>query len=208
MTALFQYLQRVAIISIPAVIVFLSFTPYRKRALAAMNLHSSRQREVGLVLLVIAIFGILALTLWPTYIWVDSPGVWGDIRILIERPTWKSSLNLIPFSVFRDYLEDLFKGPVFFLVTLVNFFGNLAMFIPIGFFPALLFRNASWKRSVLIGLGMSTLIEVAQYFIVRNTAVDDIILNTAGALCGYFLFLLIRKCWPKFASGFRVQIIQ
>lgn len=162
MTALFQYLQRVAIISIPAVIVFLSFTPYRKRALAAMNLHSSRQREVGLVLLVIAIFGILALTLWPTYIWVDSPGVWGDIRILIERPTWKSSLNLIPFSVFRDYLEDLFKGPVFFLVTLVNFFGNLAMFIPIGFFPALLFRNASWKRSVLVGLGMSTLIEVAQ----------------------------------------------
>lgn len=207
MTALFQYLQRVAIISIPAVIVFLSFTPYRKRALAAMNLHSSRQREVGLVLLVIAIFGILALTLWPTYIWVDSPGVWGDIRILIERPTWKSSLNLIPFSVFRDYLEDLFKGPVFFLVTLVNFFGNLAMFIPIGFFPALLFRNASWKRSVLVGLGMSTLIEVAQYFIVRNTAVDDIILNTAGALCGYFLFLLIRKCWPEFANGFRVQSI-
>lgn len=207
MTALFQYLQKVAIISIPAVIVFLAFTPYRKRALAAMNLHSSRQREVGLVLLVIAVFGILALTLWPTYIWVDSSGVWGDIRILIERPTWKSSLNLIPFSVFRDYLEDLFKGPVFFLVTLVNFFGNLAMFIPIGFFPALLFRNASWKRSVLIGLGMSTLIEVAQYFIVRNTAIDDIILNTAGALCGYFLFLLIRKCWPNFVNGFQVQSI-
>ena len=205
MTALFQYLQRVAIISIPAIIVFLSFTPYRKRALAAMNLHSSCQREVGLVLLVIAIFGILALTLWPTYIREDSPGVWGDIRILIERPTWKSSLNLIPFSVFKDYLEDLSKGPLYFLVTLVNFFGNLAMFIPIGFFPALLFRKASWKRSVLIGLGMSTLIEVAQYFIMRNTAVDDIILNTAGALCGYFLFLLIRKHRPKFANGFQVQ---
>ena len=207
MTALFQYIERVAIISIPAVIVFLSFTPYRKRALAAMNLHSSRQREVGLVLLVIAIFGILALTLWPTYDWEDSPGVWGDIRILIERPTWSSSLNWVPFSVFQDYSEDLSKGPVFFLVTLVNFFGNLAMFMPIGFFPALLFRNASWKRSVFIGFGMSTLIEVAQYFIMRNTAVDDIILNTAGALCGYFLFLLIRRYLPKFAKGFLVQSI-
>ena len=43
----------------------------------------------------------------------------------------------------------------------------------------------------------------------KNNAVDfdDIILNTAGALCGYFLFLLIRKCWPKFANGFRVQSI-
>lgn len=207
MTALFQYIERVAIISIPAVIVFLSFTPYRKRALAAMNLHSSRQREVGLVLLVIATFGILALTLWPTYVWEDSPGVWGDIRILIERPTWRSSVNWVPFSVFQDYSEDLSKGPVFFLVTLVNFFGNLAMFIPIGFFPALLFRNASWKRSVFIGFGMSTLIEVAQYFIMRNTAVDDIILNTAGALCGYFLFLLIRRYLPKFAKGFLVQSI-
>lgn len=207
MTALFQYIERVAIISIPAIIVFLSFTPYRKRALAAMNLHSSRQREVGLVLLVIATFGILALTLWPTYVWEDSPGVWGDIRILIERPTWRSSVNWVPFSVFQDYSEDLSKGPVFFLVTLVNFFGNLAMFIPIGFFPALLFRNASWKRSVFIGFGMSTLIEVAQYFIMRNTAVDDIILNTAGALCGYFLFLLIRRYLPKFAKGFLVQSI-
>lgn len=207
MTALFQYLGRVAIISIPAVMVFLSFTPYRKRALAAMNLHSSRQREVGLVLFVIAIFGILALTLWPTYIWEDSPGVWGDIRILIERPSWKASLNLIPFSVFKDYLEDLSKGPLYFLVTLVNFFGNLVMFIPIGLFPALLFRNATWKRSVLIGFGMSTLVEVAQYFIMRNTAIDDIILNTVGALCGYFLYLLVWKHFPNFANGFRVQNI-
>lgn len=205
MTALFQYLERVAIISIPAVIVFLAFTPYRKRALSAMKLHSSRQREVGLVLFVIAIFGILALTLWPTYVWEDSPGVWGNVRILIERPAWRSSLNWVPFSVFKDYLEDISKGPVFFLVTLVNFFGNLAMFMPIGFFPALLFRNATWKRSALIGFGMSTLIEAAQYFIVRNTAVDDIILNTAGALCGYFLFLLSRKCWPKVTNGFQVQ---
>lgn len=207
MTALFQYLERVAIISIPAVIVFLAFTPYRKRALSAMKLHSSRQREVGLVLFVIAIFGILALTLWPTYVWEDSPGVWGNVRILIERPAWRSSLNWVPFSVFKDYLEDISKGPVFFLVTLVNFFGNLAMFMPIGFFPALLFRNATWKRSALIGFGMSTLIEAAQYFIVRNTAVDDIILNTAGALCGYFLFLLSRKCWPKVTNGFQVQSI-
>ena len=207
MTALFQYLERVAIISIPAVIVFLAFTPYRKRALSAMKLHSSRQREVGLVLFVIAIFGILALTLWPTYVWEDSPGVWGNVRILIERPAWRSSLNWVPFSVFKDYLEDISKGRVFFLVTLVNFFGNLAMFMPIGFFPALLFRNATWKRSVLIGFGMSTLIEAAQYFIVRNTAVDDIILNTAGALCGYFLFLLIQKCLPKFVNSFQVQSI-
>ena len=68
-----------------------------------MRLRTSRKREVGLVLFVIAIFGILALTLWPTYIWEDSPGLWGDFRILIERPTWKSNLSLVPFTVFKDY---------------------------------------------------------------------------------------------------------
>ena len=49
-----------------------------------MNLHSGWQREIGLILFVVSIFGILALTLWPTYIWEDSPGIWGDIRMYFE----------------------------------------------------------------------------------------------------------------------------
>ena len=58
MTTIMQYLQRVLIVAIPAVLVFLCFNPYRMKALAAMNLRTSRRREVGLVLFVIAIFGI------------------------------------------------------------------------------------------------------------------------------------------------------
>lgn len=202
MTTIIQYLQRVLIVAILAVVAYLCFTPYRMKALSAMKLRTSRKREVGLILFVVAIFGILALTLWPTYIWMDSPGVWGDIRILIERPTWKSNLSLVPFTVFKDYAEDLFKSPVYFFATLINFFGNLAIFVPIGFFPALLFRKANWKRSAIIGFVMSTFIEVVQYFIMRNTAVDDIILNTAGAICGYLIYLFIRKHWANFTNDF------
>lgn len=170
-----------------------------------MKLKSTRQREIALILFIIAIFGILALTLWPPYTWEDSPGMWGHLRILIGRPTWKSNLSLVPFTVFKNYVEDLFKSPVFFFVTLINFFGNLAIFIPIGLFPALLFRRATWKRSAIIGFGMSTLIELTQYFIMRNSAVDDIILNTAGAMCGYLIYLLSQKYFPKFTSGFLCQ---
>ncbi len=100
------------------------------------------------------------------------------------------------------HIIDMFKGPVFFIVTLINFFGNLAIFIPIGLFPVLLFRGATWKRSAIIGFGMSSFIEIAQYFIMRNTAVDDIILNTAGAMCGYLIYLFIRKRFPRFSAGF------
>ena len=102
----------------------------------------------------------------------------------------------------RENKGLLFKTPVYFFATLINFFGNLAIFVPIGFFPALLFRDANWKRSAIIGFGMSALIELAQYFIMRNVAVDDIILNTAGAICGYLLYLFIRKHWTNFTDGF------
>lgn len=100
------------------------------------------------------------------------------------------------------------ESPVYFFVTLINFFGNLAMFIPIGFFSALLFRNATLKRSAIIGFGMSTFIEFAQYFIMRNTAVDDIILNTLGAICGYWVYRLLRKMFPGFSREFICNITQ
>lgn len=117
-------------------------------------------------------------------------------------------VTIVPFSVFKDYYEDLLKSPVYFFVTLINFFGNLAMFIPIGFFSALLFRNATLKRSAIIGFGMSTFIEFAQYFIMRNTAVDDIILNTLGAICGYWVYRLLRKMFPGFSREFICNITQ
>lgn len=205
MTALFNYITRISLVAIPAVIVFLCFRPYRMRALEAMKLKTSTRREIGLILFIAVTFGILALTLWPTYVWEDSPGTWGNIRLLIERPAWDYNLSLIPFTVFQDYIEDLFQSPVYFIVTLVNFLGNLVMFMPIGFFPALLFRRATWKRSALIGFGMSIFIEVAQYFIMRNSAVDDVILNTAGAITGYLIFLLLRKMRPKFTDSFLCQ---
>lgn len=205
MTTLQRYFMEIVAVCIPAIIVFLCFRPYRMKALAAMKLKSTRQHEIALILFIIAIFGILALTLWPPYIWEDSPGMWGHLRILIERPNWKSNLSLVPFTVFKDYLEDLFKGPVFFIVTLINFFGNLAIFIPIGLFPALLFRGATWKRSAIIGLSMSTFIEFSQYFIMRNTAIDDIILNTAGSICGYLIYLIMKKYLPLFTAEFLCQ---
>ena len=59
-------------------------------------------------------FRYLGSDIVATYIWEDSPGIWGDIRILIDRPAWKSSLSVVPFSVFKDYFEDLLKSPVYF----------------------------------------------------------------------------------------------
>ena len=58
MTGLMQYVSRTLIISLSAAVVFLCFMPYRMRVLKAMNLHSGWQREIGLILFVVSIFGI------------------------------------------------------------------------------------------------------------------------------------------------------
>ena len=118
MTTLESFFMEIAAVCIPAIIVFLCFRPYRMKALSAMKLKSTRQREIALILFIITISGILALTLWPPYTWEDSPGMWGHLRILIERPTWKSNLSLVPFTVFKKYLENLFESPLFFFITL------------------------------------------------------------------------------------------
>ena len=207
MYGIIRLLKQMLFLAVPAAIVFCCFYPYRKKALQAMKLKSSTWRETGLVLFVMVIFSILALTLWPTYYWEKQGmnSVWGDLLILIERPSLTSELSLTPFSVFANYIEDLSKGPAMFFATLLNFFGNLAVFVPIGFFPALLFRKANWKHSLAIGFGMSLFIEVVQYFIMRNSAVDDVILNTAGAMCGYLVYMLLRRWCPHFITKFHCK---
>ena len=46
------------------------------------------------------------------------------------------------------------------------------------------------------------LIESVQFFIGRSTDIDDVILNTTGALLGYGIFLLFQTAFPRFLSRF------
>ena len=183
--------------SVPAIIVFCCFRPYRKRALQAMQLRSTPQREVGIILFLLSVFGVLAITIWPSYSWVDTNGTWGNLLLLIDRPNFGYSVNLIPFEFIKVFVEKIRSGdPIFVISCIVNMVGNLAIFVPIGFFPAILFRNATLRRSLLVGLGMALLIEGGQYFIVRTVDIDDVIINTSGSACGYGLYVLAMRIWP------------
>lgn len=183
------YLIKIFVFSLPAIVVFSCFYPYRHRALQAMGLHSSALREIGMVFLIVSIFGIFALTLVPHYEWVNSENyIWGDILLTIKRHDWNKNLNLIPFRSFRMYWAS---------AIIRNVGGNILMFMPLGFLSSALFRNRTWKKALIIGFGMSLFIEIAQYFIMRASDIDDIILNTAGMLCGYWAYLLIKRIWPQ-----------
>lgn len=206
MTRILYYLKEMLVVAIPAAIVFCGFWPYRRRALAGMGLRTKVWREIGLILFVMALFGVLAVTIWPIYIREPNSGNTGNIILLVDRPNPLYNVNLIPLLMFLDYTKALRSGDSFFVV--LNFLGNLAVFVPLGFFPALLFRAPNWRRSALVGFGTSVLVECGQYLVVRTTDIDDVILNTLGALCGYWIFLLLRRLAPGLTVKFICERVE
>ena len=79
------------------------------------------------------------------------------------------------------------------------------MFLPVGFFPALLGWQPRWWKALLTGFCLSLGIEILQLFIDRGTDLDDLILNTVGTLCGYGLYGLLRRLAPGFTGRFKLH---
>jgi glycopeptide antibiotics resistance protein len=72
--------------------------------------------------------------------------------------------------------------------------GNLVMLLPLGIYIPLLFPKLSgFFRVFIICLLVSISIELMQLITnVRSTDIDDVILNTSGAVVGYIIYKLIR----------------
>lgn len=185
-----------------ALVLFLLLQPRRIKRLTRLGLSSSLWREGGLLLFVLFAAGLAALTVFPAYFW--TPGYWRGV-LAGERPVFwpvdfRLQLQTLQLEPFREIIRA-FKGPwVMFLMV-----ANIGIFLPVGFFPALLWRKPRWWKSLLIGLGSSVLIEFVQFFIGRSTDIDDVILNTTGALAGFWLCCLLRAVAPNFTNQFQCQ---
>lgn len=68
------------------------------------------------------------------------------------------------------------------------------MFAPLGFLVPLLWKKFRrfWKVA-LLGAGVSLSIETLQLLLPRGTDVDDVWLNTLGAMLGYLVWLIVRR---------------
>ena len=194
-------------------IVFFLLLPMRRRRLARNNLMSARFREGALFLFVLFAAGLAALTLFPSNLWtyVMQPNRYPqDVTFWSFYPTHQQLLERIhqlPVELPRiltpfPYGLSWHFGSYWFAFL---FFGNIAMFFPIGFFPALLWRKPRWWKSLLIGFFASLAIESIQFFINRGTDLDDLILNTLGGLGGYWIYCLVRALCPKGILRFHCQ---
>lgn len=191
-----------------ALVTWSVLRPFRLRQLNAAGLVSPKRRELSLLCCVLFCAGLCALTLFPY-------GFWGEcLRMLweanyrpdFEFPDWKESIRTLkelPKSVtpFREIVRVTQGGPWLWFVL----WGNIGMFAPIGFCVPLLWRKKRWYHALIIGGLFSFLIEFIQVFAGRVSDVDDIILNTSGALIGFFMYCVLRKMIPLDWDRFHCQ---
>ena len=97
-------------------------------------------------------------------------------------------------------LGESFFNPNLNLIPFVQginseFMLNILLFIPLGFLlPIINKAYAQIKKVVLLGGGLSLIIEISQLFtLFRATDINDLIANTLGAVMGWLCFVFILK---------------
>ena len=142
-----------------------------------------RKREVQLLLVYICIIVVARFTFFP-FGKVDGkiqPLVFDMAKMIPFR------INLVPFVHMTDYAIKR--------EAVLNFVGNVTMFIPIGIVYPIVYKelNTHWKV-IAAGIGFSLCIEILQLpFFDRVTDIDDLIMNSFGYVIGYGIYLLVGK---------------
>lgn len=212
-----DYIKQMLPLGLAALTVFLLLRPLRSRRLRELNLTSSGPREAALALFVVFCAGLAALTLFPANLWAyvydwlfhhnTWSMTWSDRTLAGFYPSWEETMSQLAYlpnilTPFEEISRALNRRSYWLMFMLL---GNIIMFMPIGFFPALLWRGWKWWKALLLGFGTSVSIEFIQFFIGRSTDIDDIILNTIGALTGFWIFCLLRIMFPNLIEKFQCR---
>lgn len=119
---------------------------------------------------------------------------WVIICLLDGRAIFATehSLNLIPFRFITETWDMGVRKQI------TQTIANILMFLPLGFiFPVAFKKARTFYKTTICMLLFSFLIEFVQYFIGRSADIDDLILNTSGAMLGYFLFYKLSKLFKN-----------
>ena len=126
-----------------------------------------------------------------------------DLFVFQREAFTGSTLNLIPFKgAFATYWPHIRKGH-FQSGIFVQFFGNLLIFAPLGFFLCLFWRKHPHKWLMyLLPVILAFVIESCQYiFGMGQSDIDDLWMNVAGFLLGVLLAKILDAIRKKVTKG-------
>ncbi len=109
-----------------------------------------------------------------------------------DSPTAESA-NLIPLRTISMYMRKL--GTSSGRGAVINIFGNILTFVPLGFFIPCTFMKASSFRRCFLACGVVNIcIECLQFVTQLGCMdVDDLILNLLGIALGYGIFRILKS---------------
>ncbi|MFJ8263782.1 VanZ family protein [Rummeliibacillus sp. NPDC094406] len=198
MSYILQYTLDMMIVMIIATpfVVYIRYKSRKKRDIGLVN----RWHEVGIMTFWVYLIGLFYETIVP------KNGVslqYAEMRIQNQDGL---GINFHLFRVFTDVYNAIHYlnlwQPFF-----INFLGNIAIFMPIGFLLPLLWRKMEKFFFVFFtGLGLSLFIETMQLPQYRSTDVDDLWLNTLGAILGFCIYKQFAKRIPKLKEKFKVFV--
>lgn len=187
-----RYLFAMLCGAVPALLLFLCLRPLRLGRLKRKGLCSPSRRETTLALFWMYCGGAAILGLTPRWV----------VRSLAGLPLgqpWNPHSS--PFFSPGSVSLTLFKT---FSYSAYILAANVVLFIPFGLFAALLWREFRWWKALLLGFGITLFIETCQLFIGRTFDIDDLMLNTLGVMCGFWLALALRRVFPRTTAHFQV----
>ena len=124
-----------------------------------------------------------ALMLWLLFI------RWRSVEVTDYWTQLSGRVNLIPFSSIGSMLRTLWHNPypAVLWTVVYNIGGNIAMFVPLGFFLRALVRKCRsfWRCMGTVAVIMAT-VELCQLLTLRGFCeADDLLLNILGASIGF-----------------------
>ena len=129
-------------------------------------------------------------------------------RFDIGLPYWeqvKMSINLVPFRTIYGsvYIIVHRTNPYLIPHEIISLLGTFALFMPFGYFiPRLFGRYRVFVKFILLTFAVLLAIEILQVLTLRGSFdVDDILLNLAGAVIGFFIEGIVTSKNRRDAAG-------
>lgn len=158
--------------------VMIGFQLFQRSWLRANAIEERAGHTIGIYVFSFLLAGVLTVTGIPSF----------------QEFHWNVNMNLTP-------LVDIYTNTD-------QYIANAVLFIPYGLLLPLLWERFDRLHKVAIsGFLFSAAIEGMQLFNYRATDIDDLIMNSLGAMLGYFMFVIVKYTCPKLLPIFRLEKI-
>ncbi len=160
----------------------IAFIKHKKQAIVLLD-------ELIKLLFVCYLTGLLSLVILPANFWLyffDGIffGWWNEVGSLFSY----GGFNLVP-SIVKVFSGELILGS-WVKKMLV---GNIAMFLPLGFFIPLVTKQFNRKKGFILAVIVPFMIEILQLVLGRSFDIDDLICNFIGISVGFIIALALKE---------------